>query len=86
MGLVDGSDQPFYKRDWPTRPWPGPAPLPAQACDGPSINAACPYSGQPVTHFLRVQGQVLGFCNAFCRDKTATDPQAWRQAMALLQP
>ena len=86
MGLVDGPDQPFYKRDWPTRPWPGPAPLPAQACDGPSINAACPYSGQPVTHFLRVHGQVLGFCNAFCRDKTAADPQAWPQAMALLQP
>lgn len=22
MGLVDGADQPFYRRDYPTRPWP----------------------------------------------------------------
>ena len=22
-GLSEGQDQPFYKRDWPTRPWPG---------------------------------------------------------------
>lgn len=85
MSLVDGADQPFYKRDWPTRAWPGPTPLPAEACDGPSINAACPYSGKPVTYFLRVQGQVLGFCNGFCRDKTLSDPQAWPEAMALLQ-
>jgi glutathione S-transferase len=85
MGLVDGPDQPTYFRDWPTRLWPGPVPRPATVCDGPSINAACPYSGKPVTHFLRLEGQVLGFCNAFCRDKTAADPEAWPQAMALLQ-
>jgi glutathione S-transferase len=23
-GLAEGPDQPFYQRDWPTRPWPGP--------------------------------------------------------------
>ncbi len=86
MGLVDGPDQSFYDRPWPRRAWPGPAPLPAEACDGPAINAACPYSGKPVTHFLRVRGQVIGFCNAFCRDKTLADPEAWPQAMALLQP
>lgn len=22
-GLAEGPDQPFYRRDWPTRPWPG---------------------------------------------------------------
>jgi len=86
MGLAAGPDQPFYRRDWPTRPWPGPAPLPAEICDGPSVNAACPYSGRPVTHFLRVQGQVLGFCNPFCRDKTLADVAAWPQAMSLLKP
>lgn len=86
MGLVDGADQPFYARDYPVRAWPGPTPLAAVACDGPSMNAACPYSGKPVTHFLRVKGQVLGFCNGFCRDKTGADPQAWPQAMVLLQP
>ena len=86
MGLVDGPDQPFYDRPWPQRPWPGPAPLPAEACDGPSANEACPYSGKPVTHFARIQGRVIGFCNPFCRDKTVADPEAWPQALALLQP
>ncbi|MCC5970433.1 MAG: glutathione S-transferase N-terminal domain-containing protein [Pararhodobacter sp.] len=85
MALVDGPDQPFYRRDWPTRPWPGPTPLPAQVCEGPSVNAGCPYSGKPVTHFLRVQEQTLGFCNAFCRDKTLSDVAAWPQAMSLLK-
>lgn len=85
MGLVDGPDQAFYDRKYPARPWPGPAPLPAEACAGPSINAACPYSGKPVTHFARVQGQVLGFCNAFCRDKSVADPEAWPPVMALLR-
>jgi glutathione S-transferase len=81
MGLVDGADQPFYDRDYSRRPWPGPAPLVAEACDGPSINDACPYSGKPVTDFARINGQVIGFCNPFCRDKTVADPQAWPQAM-----
>lgn len=85
MALVAGPDQPFYRRDWPARPWPGPAPLPAEACDGPSVNADCPYSGRPVTHFLRVEGRVLGFCNPFCRDKTLADVAAWPAAMSLLK-
>lgn len=86
MSLNDGPDQPFYKRDWPTRAWPGPVPLKATVCEGPSVNTICPYSGKPVTHFLRINGQVLGFCNAFCRDKTRSDPEAWPEAMTLLQP
>lgn len=86
MGLVSGPDQAAYRRDWPTRAWPGPAPLAAEPCDGPAINTACPYSGQAVTDFLRVQGQVLGFCNPFCRDKTVADVAAWPQALALLKP
>lgn len=85
MGLVDGADQTFYDRPYPRRPWPGPAPLPAEPCEGPSINATCPYSGKPVTDFARIQGQVIGFCNPFCRDKTVADPEAWPQAMSLLQ-
>jgi len=85
MGLVDGPDQSFYDRPWPQRPWPGPAPLAAEACDGPSFNEACPYSGKPVTHFARIQGRVIGFCNPFCRDKTVADPEAWPQALTLLQ-
>lgn len=85
MALVSGPDQPFYRRDWPTRPWPGPAPLPAEPCEGPAVNSACPYSGRPVTDFLRAQGQVLGFCNPFCRDKTIADLAAWPQALSLLK-
>ena len=85
MGMVSGPDLPFYRRDWPTRPWPGPTPMAAEPCDGPSLNDACPYSGRPVTDFLRVEGRVLGFCNPFCRDKTVADLAAWPQAMSLLK-
>ena len=85
MGLVDGADQEFYRRDYPTRPWPGPAPLPARAVDGPdAINTACPYSGKPVTHVLELDGRRWGFCNAFCRDKTVADAAAWPAFMAML--
>lgn len=85
MGMVDGADQDFYRRDYPRRPWPGPAPLPARAVEGTGAeNPACPYSGLPVTHALDLQGRRFGFCNAFCRDKTVADPGAWPAFMALL--
>ena len=86
MGQVDGADQPFYDRPYPRRPWPGPAIAPAVAVEtGPSVNAACPYSGKPVTHFLELDGKVWGFCNAFCRDKTVADPEAWPRFTAMVQ-
>jgi glutathione S-transferase len=85
MGLVDGADQPIYRRDYPTRPWPGPTPLPALAVEGAEAeNATCPYSGAPVTHALELHGRRFGFCNAFCRDKTVADPEAWPAFMALV--
>ncbi|MBI1171487.1 glutathione S-transferase [bacterium] len=85
MGMVDGADQDFYRREWPQRPWPGPQPLPARAVAGTEAeNTACPYSGKPVTHVLELGGRRYGFCNAFCRDKTVADPQAWPKFMALL--
>jgi glutathione S-transferase len=85
MGLVDGADQEFYRRDWPRRDWPGPKPLAARAVDGTKAeNAACPYSGKPVTHVLELDGRRFGFCNAFCRDKTVADPEAWPAFMTLL--
>jgi len=85
MGLVDGADQEFYRRDYATRPWPGPRPLPARAVDGTvSENTACPYSGKAITHVLELEGRRFGFCNAFCRDKTVADPEAWPKFMALL--
>lgn len=84
MGMVDGPDQDFYRRSYPRRDWPGPVPMAARAVDGPlAENAACPYSGKPVTHVLDLAGRRLGFCNAFCRDKTVADPEAWPAFMAL---
>lgn len=86
MGLVDFPDQEAYRRDYPQRPWPGPLPIPAEAVEhGPAENATCPYSGRPVTHFLKTEGRIFGFCNAFCRDKTVADPEAWPAFMALLR-
>ena len=85
MGMVDGADQEYYRRDYPLRPWPGPAPLPARPLDGiESENTVCPYSGEPVSHVLELGGRRFGFCNTFCRDKTVADPQAWPKFMALV--
>ncbi len=85
MGLVDGADQPFYRRDWPQRPSPGPKARIARAAEGQdTVNAACPYSGKPVTHALEMDGRRWGFCNAFCRDKTVADPEAWGAFMAMV--
>jgi glutathione S-transferase len=85
MSLVAGPDLPWYARDYDQRPWPGPKPLTARAvAAGPSENATCPYSGDPVTDFLELDGRIFGFCNPFCRDKTVADPQAWPAFMALL--
>jgi glutathione S-transferase len=84
MGLVDGADQPHYRRDYPRRAWPGPKVLPAKAvASGPSVNADCPYSGKPVTDYMELGSKVWGFCNPFCRDKTVADPEAWPKFMAI---
>ncbi len=84
MAQVDGPDQTIYHLDLPLAPWPGPAPLAARAvAAGPSVNAACPYSGKAVTDFLMLDGKTYGFCNPFCRDKTAADPAAWPAFMAI---
>jgi glutathione S-transferase len=85
MAQVDGADQPVYARPYPTAPWPGPAPLPARATDtGQPENSACPFSGKPVTHLADIDGRIIGFCNAFCRDKAVADPLAWPQVASLL--
>ena len=86
MGMVDGADQTFYRRDYSRRDWPGPARLPAMAVVATEAeNTRCPYSGAEVTHMLELDGRRFGFCNAFCRDKTVADPEAWPQFMALYQ-
>lgn len=92
MGHVDGADQEYYRRDYPTRPWPGPAPLQAVAvpdadfaANPACVNAVCPYSGGAITHALDMGGRRYGFCNPFCRDKTAADPEAWPKFMEIYQ-
>ncbi len=85
MSLVDGPDLARYARAYEQCAWPGPTLRQAELVrSGPSENAACPYSGKPVTHFLKLDGRVYGFCNAFCRDKTVADPEAWPAFMDIV--
>lgn len=85
MGMVHGPDLPWYRKNYPTTNWPGPSPLAAKAVeDGTPENDACAYSGKEITHLLELDGRIFGFCNAFCRDKTVADPEAWPAFMALV--
>jgi glutathione S-transferase len=85
LGLTKSYDPMPYDMGLRKGPWPGPAPRVAKAVDaGPSENAACPYSGKPVTDFLVLEGRIFGFCNPTCRDKTVNDPEAWPAFMALV--
>jgi glutathione S-transferase len=84
MGLAYGPEQMTYDMELPRRPFPVPAPMPAKAIDiGLSVNALCPYSQKPVTHFAEIGEHVWGFCNSFCRDKTVADPAAWPAFMEI---
>lgn len=85
MGLVHGPDLPWYRKDYATRDWHGPAPRAAKAiATGTPENEACPYSGKAITHVMQMDGRIFGFCNPFCRNKTVADPEAWPAFMALV--
>lgn len=85
MGFAQNLIQPSYAKPYPVRPWPGPLRLDAAPVEaGPSLNDTCPYSGKSVTHYLRLDGRVWGFCNAFCRDKTLADAAAWPKFMEMI--
>lgn len=87
MGLISGKTLPWYTRDFDQGNWPGPKPLAARAVDGTtSENTACPYSGDPVTHVMELDGRRFGFCNAFCRDKTVADAEAWPAFLKIYRP
>jgi len=83
MGLTKHYDPFPYNMPCASVPWPGPRTVAATVAQGPSDNETCPYSGDAVTDFLRIDGRVFGFCNPFCRDKTLADPAAWPEFMAL---
>lgn len=84
MGATYTYDPVPYAKDLPHRAWPGPAPIAATAIEeGTPENQKCPYSQDPVTHLLEIDGRIFGFCNAFCRDKTLQDPAAWPKFMEI---
>lgn len=85
MGETKMYDPFPYALDLPRGDWPGDR-LAAKPVDsGTPENDACPYSGDPVTHRMELDGRIFGFCNAFCRDKTVADPAAWPKFMAIYQ-
>lgn len=85
MGMARNEHLARYDRPWTQGAWPGPAPLAARPVEtGTPENAVCPYSGAAITHLLETGGRIFGFCNAFCRDKTVADPEAWPAFKALL--
>ncbi|MDA7964088.1 glutathione S-transferase [Ruegeria sp.] len=85
MGLTISYDPFPYAQTLPSRPWPvGGTSQAKPTPQGPSVNTACPYSGDPVRDFLELDGQVWGFCNPFCRDKTVADPGAWPKFTAMV--
>ncbi len=74
-----------YEQNLKTKPWHIIGKSIAKPVEsGPSVNAACPYSGKPVTDFLEMDGERWGFCNPTCRDKTVADPAAWPKFMAMV--
>ncbi|MES0863857.1 glutathione S-transferase [Ruegeria sp. SCPT10] len=84
MGLTVEYDPFPYNHGSVSSPWPIGGVSTAKAVEtGPSLNARCPYSEEPATDFLELDGQCWGFCNAFCRDKTAADPEAWPKFIAM---
>lgn len=84
MGLTKHYDPAPYPMDLEQLAWPGPTPLPARAiAQGSPVNETCPYSGDLVTDLAEIAGQIYGFCNPFCRDKTVNDPEAWPAFMEL---
>ena len=86
MGKAENYRQDVYHLDFQTAAWPVKA-LDAQAVDDGAdcLNEKCPYSGKAPQFYLRLNGKTYGFCNAFCRDKTVADAEAWPDFMALVE-
>ncbi len=76
MAMTDAYDPMPYRLPLPQAPWPGPASRTATVANGPSVNTACPCSGDPVTHFMALDGRTYGFESAAYRDMTLHDPEA----------
>ena len=89
MAVADPHVQPQYEFDLPRRP--GGADPHAPALAGRPVkgeapeNDACPFTGGAPEFRMAVEGRVLGFADAFTRDKAAADPLAWPEVEALLR-
>ncbi|KIC37690.1 glutathione S-transferase [Ruegeria sp. ANG-R] len=84
MGMTVAYEPFPYPQNLPAQSWPIGGQSKASAVNaGPSVNSACPYSGEPVRDYLKLDGKVWGFCNPFCRDKTVADPAAWPKFAAM---
>ncbi|MEX0305871.1 MAG: glutathione S-transferase N-terminal domain-containing protein [Ruegeria sp.] len=84
MGMTVAYEPFPYQQSLPAQIWPIGGKSTATAVNtGPSVNTACPYSGEPVTDYLEFDGNIWGFCNPFCRDKTVADPEAWPKFLAM---
>lgn len=87
MAVADAHVQPHYDFDLPERPDPAAPEVTGDVVTGRSAeNAFCPFTGAAVRpeFQLSVRGRVLGFADAFTRDKAAADPFAWPEVAALL--
>lgn len=85
MGWAENRELTVYDKEFERGAWPGPKPLDAKAVEGSDAeNSECPYSGKEVTHVLELDGRRWGFCNAFCRDKTVADAEAWPAFMDMI--
>ncbi|MEL6584215.1 MAG: glutathione S-transferase family protein [Pseudomonadota bacterium] len=88
MGAAEHSALSVYELGYVKEAWPGPTPIEAMVeIGGTPLNETCPFSGGPVQRdsLARIEGQIVGFCNRFCRDKVVADPEAWPEVMALLK-
>jgi glutathione S-transferase len=90
MAVADSYVQPQYEFDLPPRPGDDPyaPPVAGRAVSGRDAeNAVCPFTGRDPLPELQVEvrGRVLGFADAFARDKVAADPLAWPEVAALLR-
>lgn len=78
MGLVHGPELKRYAQPFEIQDWKGPPHRIGRAVSsGDPENEACFYSGGSPTYLMEFEGRTFGFCNSFCRDKTAADPDAW---------
>jgi glutathione S-transferase len=88
MAMADAHVQPQYEFGLPERADPAAPAVIGTAVGGLAAeNAFCPFTGADARADLQVevQGRILGFADAFGRDKVAADPLAWPEVVELLR-